>query len=312
MGIKKKHPQGTEQFADRDSTQANATPQDEYITLEGQMSLFDAPPLKVHNKVRLIELFSGIGSQAKALQRLGVDYESWGAYDIDPYAVKAYNAIHGTDYVPTDICQLHADDLKITDRDKYTYILTYSFPCQDLSLAGKQKGMSKGSGTRSGLLWEVERLLRECGEELPHILLMENVKQVIGQKNKRDFDAWRDALTEMGYDSRYQVLNAKDYGVPQNRERCFMVSWLGDHSYEFPQPIPLTRRLKDVLEDEVDERFYLSDEQIATFVAKTEQHKANGNGFAFSPIEIDDSTHTHRKQVERYSQETEHGLTERT
>lgn len=299
MGIKKKHSQGVEQFADSHNTQANATPQDDIITLEGQMSLFDAPPLKVHNKVRLIELFSGIGAQAKAMQRLGVDWESWGAYDIDPYAVKAYNTIYGTDYVPTDICQMHGSDLNIVDRDKYTYIVCYSFPCQDLSVAGRGKGMAKGSGTRSGLLWEVERLLRELGDDLPQILVMENVKQVIGKKNKRDFDLWREALTEMGYDSQYHVMNAKDYGVAQNRERCFMVSWLGDYSYTFPDPIPLKKRLRDYLEDKVDDKYYLTEEQISTFVARTEEHKRNGNGFRFDPIDVgkdDSSAHTIREQ----------------
>ena len=292
---KKKHSQGVEQFADSTNTQANATPQEHYIPLDGQMSLFDSPKLRITKPVRLIELFSGIGSQAKALQRLGVSYESWGAYDIDPYAVKAYNAIFGTAYEPTDICQLHASDLNIVDRDKYTYLLTYSFPCQDLSLAGNQKGMAKGSGTRSGLLWEVERLLHECGENLPQILVMENVKQVISKKNKPDFDMWRESLRGMGYESEYQVMNAKDYGVAQNRERCFMVSWLGDYSYEFPKPIPLTKRLRDYLESEVDEKFFLTDEQVSTFVAKTEEHKAKGNGFAFEPIDAygEADTHTH-------------------
>lgn len=295
MVKKKQHSQGVEKFADSTDTQANATPQDHYIPLEGQMSLFDAPPIKIRNKLRLIELFSGIGAQAKAMERLGVDWESWGAYDIDPYAVKAYNAIFGTAYAPTDICQLHASDLNIVDRDKYTYLLTYSFPCQDLSLAGNQKGMAKGSGTRSGLLWEVERLLHECGENLPQILVMENVKQVISKKNKPDFDMWRESLRDMGYESEYQVLNAKDYGVAQNRERCFMVSWLGDYTYEFPKPIPLTKRLRDYLESEVDEKFFLTDEQVSTFVAKTEEHKAKGNGFAFEPIDVygEADTHTH-------------------
>ena len=290
--VKKKHPQGVEQFADSTNTQADATPHQEYITLDGQMSLFVSPKLRITKPVRLIELFSGIGSQAKALQRLGVPFESWGAYDIDRYAVSAYNAIFGTAYEPTDICNLHAEDLRIEDTDKYTYILTYSFPCQDLSIAGHQKGMAKGSGTRSGLLWEVERLLKECNGNLPQILLMENVKQVINHKNKPDFDSWRESLAEMGYTSAYQVMNAKDYGVAQNRERCFMVSWLGDYTYEFPKPIPLVKRLRDYLEDEVDEKYYLSEEQIATFVARSEEHKRNGNGFRFEPIDVSD-THTH-------------------
>ena len=289
--VKKKHPQGVEQFADSTNTQADATPHQEYITLDGQMSLFDSPKLRITKPVRLIECFAGIGSQAKALQRLGVPFESWGAYDIDRYAVSAYNAIFGTAYEPTDICDLHAEDLRIEDTDKYTYILTYSFPCQDLSIAGHQKGMAKGSGTRSGLLWEVERLLKECNGNLPQILLMENVKQVINHKNKPDFDSWRESLAEMGYTSAYKVMNAKDYGVAQNRERCFMVSWLGDYTYEFPKPIPLVKRLRDYLEDEVDEKYYLSEEQIATFVARSEEHKRNGNGFHFEPIDVSD-THT--------------------
>lgn len=258
-----------------------------------QLSLFDAPPLRITNKVRLIELFSGIGAQAKAMERLGADFETWRAYDIDKYAVQAYNAIHGTSFVPTDITKIHADDLGICDRDKFTYLLTYSFPCQDLSLSGRQKGMKRGSGTRSGLLWEVERLLLECGDNLPQILVMENVRQVIADKNKRDFDEWRESLARMGYTSQYEILNAKDYGVPQNRQRCFMVSWLGNYSYEFPKPIPLQRKLKDLLEDNVQEKYFLTDDQIATFQAKTAENRQNGKGFGFHPIEIDESTHTH-------------------
>lgn len=250
-----------------------------------QLSLFDAPPLRITNKVRLIELFSGIGAQAKAMERLGADFETWRAYDIDKYAVQAYNAIHGTSFVPTDITKIHADDLGICDRDKFTYLLTYSFPCQDLSLSGFRKGMKRGSGTRSGLLWEVERLLLECGDNLPHILVMENVKQVIGEKNKRDFDEWRESLTRMGYTSQYQILNAKDYGIPQNRQRCFMVSWLGNWTYSFPDPIPLNLMLKDMLEDNVEDKYYLTDEQVSTFEAKNIENEENGKGFRFEPYD---------------------------
>ena len=121
--------------------------------------------------------------------------------------------------------------------------------------------MSKGGSTRSGLLWQVERLLSEV-DELPQILLMENVPQVVGDKNMADFALWIKFLDGLGYRSKYKILNAKDYGVPQNRERCFMVSWLGDHYYDFPKPIPLELRLKDVLEKEVDEKYYLSDAQL--------------------------------------------------
>lgn len=151
-------------------------------------------------------------------------------------------------------------DLGITDTDKYCYIMTYSFPCQDLSIAGKQAGMTKGSGTRSGLLWEVERLLNET-EELPQVLLMENVPQVIGKKNRDDFNEWQNFLKSKGYTNRVELLNAKDYGVAQNRNRCFMVSMLGDYEYIFPKPIPLLKRMKDYLEEWVEEKFYIKNEK---------------------------------------------------
>ena len=160
-----------------------------------------------------------------------------------------------------NIQQVHGDDLGIVDTDKYCYIMTYSFPCQDLSSAGLGKGMEKGSGTRSGMLWEVERILDEC-KELPQVLLMENVPEVIGTNNIKHFAEWLKKLESLGYHCYWQVLNAKDYGVPQNRERCFMVSILGDYYYEFPQAIPLEHKLKDLLEDNVDEKYYLSDKAI--------------------------------------------------
>jgi DNA (cytosine-5)-methyltransferase 1 len=140
--------------------------------------------------------------------------------------------------------------------------MTYSFPCQDLSLAGKQKGMRKGSGTRSGLLWEVERILDECSGILPDVLLMENVPLVIGKKNIEDFQLWRDKLEQLGYSNYVQILNSKDYGIPQNRERCFMVSLLGDWNYCFPKKKPLQIRLKDVLEQKVDKKYFISQKKL--------------------------------------------------
>lgn len=171
---------------------------------------------------------------------------------------ETYNNIKATHNL-VDITKVHADDLDITDTDKYHYFMTYSFPCQDLSKAGKQKGMAKGSGTRSSMLWEVERILGELWEQkkLPQILLMENVPDVIGTKNIAHFNQWYAKLEAIGYQSYYKILNAKDYGIPQNRERCFMVSILGDFSYEWPKPIPLKLRLKDLLEQEVDEKYYI-------------------------------------------------------
>lgn len=121
--------------------------------------------------------------------------------------------------------------------------------------------MEKNSGTRSGLLWEVERLLNECAE-LPQILLMENVPQVHGSKNKVHFEKWIEYLESKGYKNYWQDLNAKNYGIPQNRNRCFMVSVLDHRPFEFPKPFELKLRLKDMLEDEVDEKYYLSGKQL--------------------------------------------------
>lgn len=194
-----------------------------------------------------------------------------------------YNNIIATHNL-VSVTNVKGKDLEITDTDKYTYILTYSFPCQDLSSAGLSKGMAKGSGTRSGLLWEIERILDEC-EELPQILLMENVPEVMGAKNSKSFSNWFMKLESLGYKSWYKVMNAKDYEMPQNRERCFMVSALGDHYYEFPNPKPLKLRLKDLLEDKVDEKYYLSDKTVEMFVKHTEKKQAQGCGFKFEPTD---------------------------
>ena len=162
-----------------------------------------------------------------------------------------------------NIQQVKGKDLEIVDTDKYDYILTYSFPCQDLSLAGKGKGMSDTS-TRSGMLWEVERILTECHElrTMPQILLMENVPQVHSEDNKSDFFKWQLRLEKLGYKNYMQDLIATDYGIPQTRNRCFMISILGDYSYSFPKSIPLKLKLKDMLENNVDEKYYLSDKMI--------------------------------------------------
>lgn len=232
-----------------------------------QRSIFDGViPLKITKPIRLIELFAGIGAQAKALENLGVNFEHYRICEFDKYAVASYNAVHGTSFTTSDITQIHSEDLGIIETDKYEYIMTYSFPCTDLSKAGKQQGMSRESGTRSGLLWEVERLLTEImkkGEQLPQILLMENVPDVLSEKNRKDFFLWCEFLELLGYTSKYAILNAKDFGVPQNRERCFMLSWLGEeYYYDFPEGQPLTKKLKNVLETKVDEKYYLSDKIV--------------------------------------------------
>lgn len=189
-----------------------------------------------------------------------------------------YNNIKATNNL-VSVCNIKAADLEITEKDKYEYIMTYSFPCQDLSLAGQTKGMKKGSGTRSGLLWEVERILNELKErdELPQILLMENVTQVHGTANWEDFNAWKKSLQEMGYCNFWQDLIATDYGIPQTRDRTFMVSILGDYNYEFPKPIKLEKSLKDLLEDEKDvpEKFYLSDKMMKYITSEDDKYKVS-------------------------------------
>lgn len=252
-----------------------------------QLDIFDMtlPKFQIDKPIRLIELFAGIGSQAMALRDLVADFEHYRAVEFDRFAIASYNAIHDTEFEPTDITEVRGSDLGITATDKYCYIMTYSFPCQDLSVAGKQKGMTKGSGTRSGLLWEVERLLNEV-ENLPQVLLMENVPQVHSQANMPDFQKWIDFLSSKGYSNYWQDLNAKDYGVAQNRDRCFMVSILGEYNYKFPQPIPLEKTMKDYLEDEVEDKYYINTEKAQKLIQqliengtldKTQDFEMDGN-----------------------------------
>ena len=261
--------------------------------MEAQTLLFDFPKFKITNKIRLIELFGGIGSQAMALRDIGADFEHYRLVEFDKYAVQSYNAIHGTNFQTTDIRNVHGADLGIVDRDKYTYLLTYSFPCTDLSVAGRMKGMSKadwesGNSTRSGLLWEVERILKELPEEqLPQVLVMENVPQVHADANRDDFESWLSFLRNRGYINHWLDLNAKDYGIPQNRDRCFCISILSPEfiDYEFPKPQPLTKVMRDYLEDSVDEKYYINSEKAQKLIEQliedeilpTEQNRTEQN-----------------------------------
>lgn len=214
--------------------------------------------------LKVITLFTGIGAQEAALKRLNIPYEVVGISEIDKYAIQSYEAINGSTRNYGDITKIDALD--------YADLWTYSSPCQDFSTAGKQAGIrnSDGSLTRSGLLLHVERLLTDSvirGDQ-PKYLLMENVKGLVTKKFKPDFDRWLERLEQLGYNNYWQVLNAKDYGVPQNRERVFVVSIRKDvdvNGYKFPEKIPLVKKLKDVLENEVDEKYYLSDMQINSF-----------------------------------------------
>lgn len=178
-----------------------------------------------------------------------------------------YESIHKTNNL-VNIMNVRGEDLEITDTDKFEYILTYSFPCQDISNAGKKQGLEtsqKEGGTRSGLLWEIERILKELAggglQELP-ILLMENVPDLVGVKFVDQFNRWRESLEKLGYTNYVEILNAKDYGIPQNRRRVFMISIQGDYAYDMPLPIERKHCLGDVLDQNVDEKYFLSEKMI--------------------------------------------------
>lgn len=230
-----------------------------------------------NNTIRVFEAFAGYGSQSIALQRLSADrpcfqYEVVGISEIDKNAISAYRAIHG-ESTPNFGDIIHIDWSQVPCFD----LLTYSFPCQDISSAGRQRGFSQGSGTRSSLLWACADAI-----EAKHAkyLLMENVKALTQKKFAKDFYKWREWLSDQGYTSYFQILNAKEYGIPQNRERVFMVSVLGEHQrFFFPKTIPLEHRLKDILEDHVDESYYLKPQQVESIINHCKRNIAEGCGF---------------------------------
>ena len=254
-------------------------------------------------KLKVLELFSGIGACSKALERLGIDFEIVDSVEIDKYAVKSFNAIHNTNFEPQDICEW--------DKDVAVDLIMHGSPCQDFSLAGKQAGGDKDSGTRSSLMYETIRIVEKLK---PKYVIWENVKNLLSKKHRHNFDAYLKTMESLGYTNYYQVLNAKDYGIPQNRERVFTISILANHKFEFPKGIScdnsikvlgnympsghdasrivdveglaptvkenhgtvtavainfefpskqeLKLKLKDMLENDVDEKYYLSDEQV--------------------------------------------------
>lgn len=192
--------------------------------------------------MKVIELFAGIGSQTQALKNIGVEHEVVAIAEIDQNAAMSYEAIHGKVDNLGDITQIR--ELPKAD------LWTYSFPCQDISTAGKMRGFAKGSGTRSSLLWEVERLLTVAKENgtLPKYLLLENVKQLANSINMANFNIWLRFLNDLGYENYWRILNARDYGIPQNRERVFVVSIFKGQGYAFPKPIKLKTRASDYFE----------------------------------------------------------------
>lgn len=209
--------------------------------------------------MRILELFAGIGACSKALERMGIDVEIVDAVEIDKYAIKSFNAIHGTNFEVQDIKEWNKD---LRDID----LITHGSPCQDFSIAGKQAGGDLGSGTRSSLMYETIRIV---GKIRPKYVLWENVKNILSKKHKHNFDSYIETMNILGYNSYYKVLNAKDYGIPQNRERVYTVSIRKDidMGYEFPEPVDLKTKVKDTLEDKVDEKYYLKEKGL-NYVSK--------------------------------------------
>ena len=239
------------------------------------MDLFDLaryPVLNKNEKTLLFEAFSGIGTQSMAYDELkeilGIDFEVIGFSDIDKYAIQSYYAIRQDNSIK------NYGDISKMDEIPFCHVCTWSFPCQDISLVGKQRGMVEG--TRSNYGYDFLETVRRSTNK-PKVLIMENVKNLVGEGHKEDFTNIQNILKDMGYENHWKVLNAKHYGVAQNRERVFMISILGGGYFQFPPKIKLTKRLKDYLEDEVDEKYYLSDETIQnTFLNYKGNQKEKG------------------------------------
>ena len=236
--------------------------------------------------MNIFSLFSGIGAFEKALSRMKIPYDLIGFSEIDKYAIKSYCAIHNVDESKNlgDITKIDETTLP-----KNIDLITYGFPCQDISLAGKQKGLfnEDGTQTRSGLFFEALRIIEATK---PRVAIAENVKNLTSKKFAEQFKIVLESLEQAGYTNYYKVLNAKDYGIPQNRERVFIVSIRKDidnGTFQFPEGYPLKLRLKDMLEDEVDEKFYLSDKMKNYLDTITEKNKARGNGNIYVPTDIE-------------------------
>ena len=206
--------------------------------------------------MKVLELFGGIGACTTALRRIGVDVEVADYVEIDKYAVASYNAINGTDFEPQDICTW--------DKNIEVDLIMHGSPCQDFSVAGKQAGGDVGSGTRSSLMHETIRI---AGKLRPKYVVWENVKNLLSAKHRHNFDVYLETMKALGYTNYYKVLNAKDYGIPQNRERVFTISVRKDvdKGYEFPDKRPLELRLADLLE-EAENKYYVSENQIKNFI----------------------------------------------
>ena len=230
--------------------------------------------------LNVLSLFSGIGAFEKALERERIPFNLLNYCEIDKYASKSFSAVHNVSEEKNLVDVTKIDTSKLQNVD----LVTYGFPCQDISTAGKQKGFvdEHGNSTRSGLFFEALRIIKDIK---PKYAIAENVKALTSKKFTSEFQTVLTSLNDVGYNNYYKVLNAKDYGIPQNRERVFIVSIrkdIDDGFFCFPAPQPLNIRLKDILEDNVDEKFYLK-ETKEFFIKNSLNMEAKGNGFRFAP-----------------------------
>ena len=229
--------------------------------------------LNIQEHIDVVEFFCGIGAQRKALERAGIDFTVVDAVDISKYSLTSYNAINGTSFEPQDITKW--------DKDIHIDMIFHTSPCQDISVSGKNKGADEGSGTRSSLMHETKRIVAKAH---PKYIIWENVKGALSKKNRHNFEQYISDMNNLGYTTYYQVLNSKDYGTPQSRERIFAISIRKDidTGYEFPKPMPLTKVLQDVLDENVDEKYYvkqeLADKIINSLKEKNISNTVRGGG----------------------------------
>jgi len=237
----------------------------------------------VKEVISYLSLFSGIGAFEKALKRLEIPYELIGYSEIDKYASKAYSLIHN---VPETMN--YGDITKINEKElpEGIDLITYGFPCQDISIAGSQKGLlnDDGTKTRSGLFFDALRIIEHTQ---PKVAIAENVKNLASKKFSKQFSIVLDSLEDAGYNNYWKILNAKDYEIPQNRERIIIVSIrkdLDSGAFDFPEPVELQSILLDVLEDEVDEKYYVDPSKVKALIPQLEKKeisntvRASGGG----------------------------------
>lgn len=205
-------------------------------------------------QISMLSLFSGIGAYEQAFKNKGYEIDLVGFSEINKYAVQSYHNIYG---VSEDKCLGDITKIDISSLPTDIDLITHGSPCTSFSISGKQAGGDKGSGTPSSLMWYTVDIVEHCK---PKVVIWENVKNVLSKRHRHNFDGYLEVMEQLGYSNYYQVLNAKDYGIPQNRERVFVVSIRKDidKGYVFPEPQELALRLKDMLENEVDEKYYIS------------------------------------------------------